>query len=81
MSLGVALPLRSTLRREAAFKAAWRHTRLVKFLRIAIPALALIGTLGPILFVFFEPLKSIPADIDIGSLNLDGSKKIGRAHV
>ena len=74
MSLGAALPLRSTMRREAAFKAAWRHTRLVKFLRIAIPALALIGTLGPILFVFFEPLKSIPADIDIGSLNLDGSK-------
>jgi lipopolysaccharide export system protein LptC len=74
MSLGAALPLRSTMRREAAFKAAWRHTRWVKFLRIAIPVLALLGSLGPVLFVFFEPLKTLPADIDIGSLNLDGSK-------
>ncbi|MFM8608516.1 MAG: LPS export ABC transporter periplasmic protein LptC [Hyphomicrobiales bacterium] len=74
MSLGTALPLRSTMRREAAFKAAWRHTRWVKFLRIAIPVLALLGSLGPVLFVFFEPLKTLPADIDIGSLNLDGSK-------
>jgi len=74
MSLGAALPLRSTMRREAAFKAAWRHTRWVKFLRIAIPVLALLGSLGPVLFVFFEPLKTLPADIDVGSLNLDGSK-------
>jgi len=74
MSLGAALPLRSTMRREVAFKAAWRHTRWVKFLRIAIPVLALLGSLGPVLFVFFEPLKTLPADIDIGSLNLDGSK-------
>ena len=74
MSLGAALPLRSTMRRDAAFKAALRHTRWVKFLRIAIPVLALLGSLGPVLFVFFEPLKTLPADIDIGSLNLDGSK-------
>ena len=74
MSLGAALPRRSTMRREVAFIAAWRHTRWVKFLRIAIPLLAVLASLGPILFVFFEPLKTLPANIDIGSLNLDGSK-------
>jgi len=57
-----------------AFRAAWRHTRWVKFLRIAIPMLAVLASLGPILFVFFEPLKTLPANIDIGALNLDGSK-------
>ena len=36
--------------------------------------LAVLASLGPILFVFFEPLKTLPANIDIGSLNLDGSK-------
>ena len=74
MSLGAALPRRSTMRREVAFRAAWRHTRWVKFLRIAIPLLAVLASLGPILFVFFEPLKTLPANIDIGALNLDGSK-------
>jgi lipopolysaccharide export system protein LptC len=74
MSMGAALPLRSPARREAAFKAAWRHTKWVRFLRFALPSCAGLAILGPVLFVYLEPLKSLPADIDIGSLNLDGSK-------
>jgi len=74
MSMGAALPLRTLARREAAFKAAWRHTKWVRFLRFALPTCAILAILGPAVFVYLEPLKSLPADIDIGSLNLDGSK-------
>lgn len=72
--MGTALPLPSNSRRDAAFKAAWRHARFVRFLRWAIPLAAILTVGGMISFIYFEPLKSLPVKIDVDALNLDGSK-------
>ncbi len=65
---------RATHRREAAFRAAWRHTRWVKALRVTIPVVSLVAAVGAIVFVYLEPFRTLPVDIDIGALNLDGNK-------
>lgn len=65
---------RAVTRREAAFRAAWRHTRRVKVLRVLIPVVALAAAVGAMIFVYLEPFRTLPVDIDIGALNLDGNK-------
>ncbi len=60
--------------RAAAFAAARRHSKLVRFLRVAI----LGGAAGAIavlaLIAVFDPFGHIVADLSIGSLSLDGTR-------
>jgi lipopolysaccharide export system protein LptC len=60
--------------RRRAFVAARRHTRLVRFLRIATPASVIVGVAALVLGALFNPFRVIPGDISIGSLGIDGVK-------
>jgi len=60
---------------ERAFRAARRHSRLVRMLRIAIPAVVVLGTTVIVLITYFNPLRMLgPLPIDVGSLVVSGSK-------
>jgi lipopolysaccharide export system protein LptC len=60
--------------REEAFKAAYRHSRLVRRLRIAVPVTAvLIGAL--VAFVsWWDPLRLLNLPVSIGAVSISGSK-------
>ena len=60
--------------RRRAFAAARRHTRLVRFLRVATPASAVIGVAALVFGALFHPFQAIPSDVSIGSLGIDGVK-------
>jgi len=60
---------------ERAFRAARRHSRLVRMLRISIPAVVVIGTTVIALITYFNPLRMLgQLPIDVGSLVVSGSK-------
>lgn len=60
---------------ERAFRAARRHSRLVRMLRIAIPAVVVLGTTVIVLITYFNPLRMLgQLPIDVGSLVVSGSK-------
>jgi len=60
---------------ERAFRAARRHSRLVRMLRISIPAVVVLGTTVIVLITYFNPLRMLgPLPIDVGSLVVSGSK-------
>jgi len=60
---------------ERAFRAARRHSRLVRMLRISIPAVVVIGTTVIVLITYFNPLRMLgQLPIDVGSLVVSGSK-------
>ena len=60
---------------ERAFRAARRHSRLVRMLRISIPAVVALGTTVIVLITYFNPLRMLgQLPIDVGSLVVSGSK-------
>jgi len=60
---------------ERAFRAARRHSRLVRMLRISIPAVVVLGTTVIVLITYFNPLRMLgQLPIDVGSLIVSGSK-------
>jgi len=60
---------------ERAFRAARRHSRLVRMLRISIPAVVVLGTTVIALITYFNPLRMLgQLPIDVGSLVVSGSK-------
>jgi len=60
---------------ERAFRAARRHSRLVRVLRIAIPVGVLVGFTGIFLTTYFNPLRMFTRlPIDIGNLVVSGTK-------
>ena len=65
---------RSDLARFAAYRRALRHSRLVRVLRIAIPLGALMVVGATTIVLYLDPFRALPVDVDIGALNLDGSK-------
>jgi len=62
---------------ERAYRAAVRHSRRVRLLRILVPALAILALAGGIGFpAFFNPMRMLakmPA-VDIGSVVVSGTK-------
>jgi lipopolysaccharide export system protein LptC len=62
------------LRRQAAFVAAQRHTHLVRFLRRAIPVVAVVSVLGLIVVPFLNPLRGKLQNVSIGSVGIAGGK-------
>jgi len=60
--------------RRRAFVAAQRHSRLVRFLRVATPAAALLAVAALTFFAMFDPLRGAIAGLTVGALSVDGSK-------
>lgn len=61
------------LRKQAAFRAARRHTLLVVFLRRAIPIGAALAVVGLIAAPFLAPLRGV-AGLSVGSVGISGGK-------
>jgi lipopolysaccharide export system protein LptC len=61
---------------ERAFRAARRHSRLVRFLRIALPAAVVLITIGMSLATWLNPLRLLTAalPVNIDDLVVSGSK-------
>lgn len=60
---------------ERAFRAARRHSALVRFLRLAIPVFVVVAVLGTLLMSFLNPLRllgRLPGDL--GNLVVSGTK-------
>ena len=74
MSVAGVFQPRSDRVRADAFRQARRHSRWVRFLRIALPFSAFLAVAATVLFLYFDPFRALPVNVDIGSLNLDGSK-------
>ena len=60
--------------RRRAFAAAERHSRLVRFMRIATPAAALLAVATLILFAVIDPFRREIGGLTVGELTVDGSK-------
>lgn len=58
---------------EKRYHDAIRHSRFVALLRMLIPLGAVISLLALVAYSIFDPFKSMPVAIDIGSLKLEGS--------
>jgi lipopolysaccharide export system protein LptC len=79
--------------RQKQFRAARRHTALVRFLRLGIP-IGCVGTLaGLTFFTFFDPLRAVKGNVSVEKIaivdskivmdapKLTGYKKDNRAYV
>jgi len=60
--------------RRRAFAAAKRHSRVVRFMRIATPTAALLAVATLIFFAMFDPFRREIGGLTVGELSVDGSK-------
>ncbi len=60
--------------RLRAFAAARRHSRLVRFLRVAAPASVVVAVAALIVGAVFDPFRAKTSGLSIGELSVDGSK-------
>jgi lipopolysaccharide export system protein LptC len=57
------------------FHAARRHSRVVRMLRIAVPAVVAVGAVGVFLLTYFNPLRMLgKLPINVGDLVVSGTK-------
>lgn len=61
-------------RRQKEFSRAARHSRLVRTLRIAIPIGCLLAVILPLVWIFYNPLRLVRADVSVGAVTISGSK-------
>jgi lipopolysaccharide export system protein LptC len=60
---------------EGVFRAARRHSRLVRVLRIAVPAVVAVVAIAVFLITYFNPLRMLARlPINIGDLVVSGTK-------
>jgi lipopolysaccharide export system protein LptC len=60
---------------ERAFRAARRHSRLVRVLRVAVPATVVIGAVVVTLMTYLNPLRMLgKLPVDVGNLVVSGTK-------
>ena len=60
---------------ERAFRAARRHSRVVRVLRIAIPVVVVVGFVGISLVTWFNPLRMLTAlPVNINDMVVSGTK-------
>jgi lipopolysaccharide export system protein LptC len=58
-----------------AFRAARRHSRAVRILRVAVPLAVVVGFIGIFLITYFNPLRMLARlPIDAGNLVVSGTK-------
>ncbi len=61
-------------RRQKEFSRAARHSRLVRILRVVIPIGCVLAVIGPLVWIFYNPLRLIRADVSVGAVTISGSK-------
>ena len=60
---------------DRAFRAARRHSRVVRILRVAIPVVVVVGLTGVFLAAYFNPLRMLAKlPVDVGNLVVSGTK-------
>lgn len=60
---------------ERAFRAARRHSRMVRLLRVAIPVLVVVVTIAVVLATYLNPLRMLTRlPVNVGDLIVSGSK-------
>jgi lipopolysaccharide export system protein LptC len=60
---------------ERAFRAARRHSVLVRVLRVAVPLVVVLGTVTIVLITYFNPLRMLgKLPVDVGNLVVSGTK-------
>jgi lipopolysaccharide export system protein LptC len=60
---------------ERAFRAARRHSRLVRVLRVAVPLAVVLGAVITVLVTYFNPLRMLGnLPVDVGKLVVSGTK-------
>lgn len=69
----VAPESKRAIRRRAAFKAAQRHTFIVRLLRRAIPVGAAVAVIGLVVTPFLHPLSGV-SGVSISSVGISGGK-------
>jgi lipopolysaccharide export system protein LptC len=57
-----------------AFRAARRHSRWVRVLRVAVPAMVVVAAVAIVLVSYFNPLRMLRLPINVGDLIVSGSK-------
>jgi lipopolysaccharide export system protein LptC len=65
-------PTARAARAEKAYRAARRHSRLVRFMRVAIPVGAILSFGAFIVYPFFDPFRA--AGISVGAVKMDGTR-------
>lgn len=60
--------------RLRAFEAARRHSRLVRFLRVAAPMSVVVGVAALTLVAVFHPFRAKPVKFSVGAFSVDGDK-------
>jgi lipopolysaccharide export system protein LptC len=60
--------------RAGAFSAAHRHSRRVRFLKVAIPLLALAGGALFVFFAFFDPFRIKDVEVEVGTVSVSGDR-------
>jgi lipopolysaccharide export system protein LptC len=60
--------------REVAFSAARRHSRVVRMLKVAVPTLAILGTLAFVLVAWLDPFRAKDVKVDLGKLDVSGDR-------
>jgi lipopolysaccharide export system protein LptC len=60
--------------RRRAFAAAWRHSRLVRFLRLATPAGVAVGAAALLLATLVNPFRAPIGGLAVSDLAVDGLK-------
>jgi len=60
---------------DRAFRAARRHSRLVRVLRVAVPLTVVLGAVVVVLVTYFNPLRMFTKlPVDVGKLVVSGTK-------
>jgi lipopolysaccharide export system protein LptC len=67
-------PLGSDPIRRRAFAAAKRHSRLVRFMRVATPTAGLLAVAAMIAIALFDPFRREIGGLTVGEFSVDGSK-------
>lgn len=66
-------------RRAAAYRAAVRHSRWVRFLKWAIPIGSGLATMFVLLVMIFDPFRKLPQGVSIAGAGLSGTKIVMEA--
>ncbi len=60
---------------DRAFRAARRHSRLVRVLRVAVPLAVVLGAAVVVLMTYFNPLRMLSKlPVDVGKMVISGTK-------
>ena len=59
---------------DAAYRAALRHSRRVRFLRRAIPAFCVAAVAGPVAWGIISPFARVGLDVQVGPVSMAGTK-------